>query len=439
MHVAMIGTGYVGLVSGTCFAEFGANVVCVDTMAEKIDTLNRGEIPIFEPGLEKMVKENKDAGRLSFTTNVKEAIKNADIVCICVGTPTDEKDGSADLSYVFSAAETIAKSLDGFTVIVTKSTVPVGTGRKIEAIIKEHAPQADFAIASNPEFLREGAAIQDFTHPDRVVVGVEDERARKAMYDLYRPLYLNETPMLFTDLETAELTKYAANTFLATKIGFINEIADLCEKVGANVQHVARGMGLDGRIGSKFLHPSPGYGGSCFPKDTRALVHIAQTAGSPCNIVETVVEKNEARKLHMVDKIVDACGGDIKGKTISVLGLTFKPMTDDMRESASLVIIPELIKRSATIRTFDPEGMENAQKLMQQEEITWCDDTYNTIDGGDALVILTEWNKFRNLNMEKVKSLLTSPIFIDLRNIYKAEDMQAHGFTYVSIGRKTVN
>lgn len=437
MKVAMIGTGYVGLVSGTCFAEFGAEVICVDNVQSKIDNIQKGIMPIFEPGLDDLVKRNIESGRLTFTTDIKAAVAASDIVFICVGTPTAESQRHADLSYVFAAAESIADAMDGFTVIATKSTVPVGTGKKLEAHIKKRNPKADFAMASNPEFLREGAAISDFMHPDRVVVGVEDERAKKLMHALYRPLSLNETPVLYADIPTAEMIKYAANCFLATKIGFINEISDLCEKLGANVQHVAKGMGMDGRIGAKFLHPSPGFGGSCFPKDTRALVQMAQDAGAPCNIVETVLTKNEQRKLDMVKKISGATGG-LKGKTISVLGLTFKPQTDDMRESSSLVIVPELIKQGATVRVTDPEGMENAKQLLPQKEISWCAGAYETMQGADATVILTEWNDYRNLDLAKVKTLLKSPVIVDLRNIYKTADMQEQGFTYVSLGRKRV-
>ena len=453
MKVAMIGTGYVGLVSGACFAEFGAHVTGVDSNPEKIAKLKAGGVPIFEPGLEKLIAENSAAGRLAFTTDLAAAAKEANIVFICVGTPTAESSRHADLSQVFGAAEAIADALEGFTVVATKSTVPVGTGEKIRQRIKARNPKADFAIASNPEFLREGSAIRDFMHPDRIVVGCEDERARKAMYSLYRPLYLNETPMLYTDIPTAELIKYAANCFLATKIGFINEMADLCEKVGANVQDVARGMGLDGRIGSKFLHVSPGFGGSCFPKDTRALTQIAQDAGSPVDIVEAVVRKNDERKLKMVDKIWSAChpersegshaagdpspaAQDDKAITLAILGLTFKPMTDDMRESASLAIVPELLRRGAKLRAYDPEGMENAKALLPQKNITWCTDAYDAMQGADAAVILTEWNEFRNLDLDKTRAALHSPLIIDLRNIYKPQEVRESGFTYVSLGRK---
>ena len=436
MRIAMIGTGYVGLVSGTCFAEFGYDVACVDSDAGKIAALQSGEVPIYEPGLEDLVRANMRAGRLGFGTDLAEAVAHADAVFIAVGTPSRHGDGYADLSYVFAAAEQIAAALTGYTVVVTKSTVPVGTGRKVQRVIAENAPGADFDIASNPEFLREGSAIQDFQRPDRVVVGVESERAREFLRDLYRPLYLNETPVLFTTLETAELAKYAANAFLATKVTFINEIADLCEAVGADVQDVARGMGLDGRIGSKFLHPGPGFGGSCFPKDTLALVHQAREAAAPVRIVETVVSVNEARKSRMADKIAAALGGDVAGKTLAVLGLTFKPNTDDMRESASLVIVPKLQEAGATIRAYDPEGMDEARKLL--DGVVWCSDAYDAMDGADAAVILTEWNQLRSLDLKRARDLLTQPVLIDLRNIYRAEEMRAAGFAYTSVGRRAV-
>ena len=436
MRIAMIGAGYVGLVSGTCFAEFGYDVACVDSDAGKIAALQSGEVPIYEPGLEDLVRANMRAGRLGFGTDLAEAVAHADAVFIAVGTPSRHGDGYADLSYVFAAAEQIAAALTGYTVVVTKSTVPVGTGRKVQRVIAENAPGADFDIASNPEFLREGSAIQDFQRPDRVVVGVESERAREFLRDLYRPLYLNETPVLFTTLETAELAKYAANAFLATKVTFINEIADLCEAVGADVQDVARGMGLDGRIGSKFLHPGPGFGGSCFPKDTLALVHQAREAAAPVRIVETVVSVNEARKSRMADKIAAALGGDVAGKTLAVLGLTFKPNTDDMRESASLVIVPKLQEAGATIRAYDPEGMDEARKLL--DGVVWCSDAYDAMDGADAAVILTEWNQLRSLDLKRARDLLTQPVLIDLRNIYRAEEMRAAGFAYTSVGRRAV-
>jgi UDPglucose 6-dehydrogenase len=435
MHVAVIGTGYVGLVSGACFSEFGVDVVCVDKDASKIERLKRGEMPIYEPGLDQLVETNVRAGRLSFSTDTAAAVAKADAVFIAVGTPSRRGDGHADLSYVFGAAEEIAASLKSYAVIVTKSTVPVGTGRKVEAIIRKVRPEGSFDVVSNPEFLREGSAIEDFMRPDRIVIGTESERARETMRNLYRPLYLIETPMLYTSIETAELTKYAANTFLAAKITFINEIADLCEKVGADVQDVAKGIGLDGRIGRKFLHAGAGYGGSCFPKDCRALVRTAQEANAPLTIIETVVKVNDERKARMADKVIAACGGSIKGKTLAVLGLTFKPNTDDMRESPSLAIIPALQKAGAKIRAFDPEGMHEAKKLLP--DITYCTNSYETMEGADALVLITEWNEFRALDLERVKGLLRKPTVVDLRNIYKPADMAAAGFSYFSIGRAT--
>ncbi len=433
MHIAMIGTGYVGLVSGTCFSEFGVDVVCVDKDADKIERLRQGEIPIYEPGLEEMVQANAEAGRLSFTTDLKEAVAKADAVFIAVGTPSRRGDGHADLSYVFAAAEEIATALDGYTAVVTKSTVPVGTGREVETIIRNTRKDADFDVVSNPEFLREGSAINDFMRPDRVVIGAETDRARDLMRHLYNPLYLIETPILFTRRETAELIKYAANAFLATKITYINEIADLCDKVGADVHDVARGMGLDGRIGRKFLHPGPGYGGSCFPKDTLALVRTAQEAKTPLGIVEHVVASNDARKQHMAERIIAACGGSVKGRTVAVLGLTFKPNTDDMRDSPSLAIIPALQVAGATVRAFDPEGMEEAKELL--DDVVWCKDAYETMKDAHVLAILTEWNEFRALDLERVKSLLEEPVLVDLRNIYDPGEMKAAGFTYSSIGR----
>ncbi len=433
MRIAMIGTGYVGLVSGACFSEFGVHVTCVDKDAGKIERLKRGEIPIYEPGLDDLVARNVAAGRLSFTLDLKEAMTGADAVFIAVGTPTRRGDGHADLSYVYAAAEEIAAHLDHYAVVVNKSTVPVGTGREVEAIIRRANPNADFDVASNPEFLREGSAIGDFMRPDRVVIGASSERAADVMRRLYRPLYLIETPIVLTSLETAELTKYAANTFLATKITFINEIADLCEKVGANVHDVARGIGLDGRIGKKFLHPGPGYGGSCFPKDTLALVRTAQQAGSPLRIVETVVEINDARKKRMAERIVAACGGSLAGKTVGVLGVTFKPNTDDMRDAPSLDIIPALQAAGATVRAFDPAGMHEAERLLPGVE--WAKDAYGALEGADCVAILTEWNEFRALDLKRVKTLLKRPVMVDLRNIYNPDDMAAAGFAYSSIGR----
>ncbi|MDP6486229.1 MAG: UDP-glucose/GDP-mannose dehydrogenase family protein [Alphaproteobacteria bacterium] len=433
MHIAMIGTGYVGLVSGTCFSEFGVDVVCVDKDADKISRLCQGEIPIYEPGLEEMVRDNEDAGRLSFSADLKAAVAKADAVFIAVGTPSRRGDGHADLSYVFAAAEEIAAALDGYTVVVNKSTVPVGTGREVENIIRNTSKDADFDVVSNPEFLREGSAINDFMRPDRVVIGAESDRARDLMRHLYNPLYLIETPILFTRRETAELIKYAANAFLATKITYINEIADLCEKVGADVHDVARGMGLDGRIGRKFLHPGPGYGGSCFPKDTLALVRTAQEVGAPLGMVEHVVTANDARKKHMAERIIAACGGSVKGCTIAVLGLTFKPNTDDMRDSPSLEIIPALQAAGATVRAFDPEGMEEARALL--DNVVWCTDAYDAMKDAHALAILTEWNEFRALDLGRAKSLLQEPVLVDLRNIYDPLEMKAAGFNYSSVGR----
>ncbi|KZD04677.1 UDP-glucose dehydrogenase family protein [Oceanibaculum pacificum] len=433
MRVAMIGTGYVGLVSGACFAEFGFDVACVDKDAGKIERLKQGEIPIYEPGLETLVASNVKAGRLSFGTDLKSAVAKADAVFIAVGTPSRRGDGHADLSYVYAAAKEIAEALDGYTVVVTKSTVPVGTGREVERIIRETRPDAEFDVASNPEFLREGAAIGDFMRPDRVVIGAESERAQSVMRDLYRPLFLIETPIVMTSLETSELIKYAANTFLATKITFINEIADLCEKLGADVHDVAKGIGLDGRIGRKFLHPGPGYGGSCFPKDTLALVRTAQETGSPLRIVETVVDINARRKEQMAEKIVDFCGGSVQGKTIAVLGVTFKPNTDDMRDAPSLVIIPALQAAGAAIRAFDPAGMHEAQKLLPG--VTWCEGAYDAMQDADAVAILTEWNEFRGLSVDRMKQRLKQPVMIDLRNIYEPEEMAQAGFRYVCVGR----
>jgi len=433
MRVAMIGTGYVGLVSGVCFSEFGVDVACVDKDQSKIDCLNKGEVPIFEPGLDDLLAKNVKAGRLSFSTDVSEAVKNADAVFIAVGTPSRRGDGHADLSFVYAAAEEIAKAMDGYTVVITKSTVPVGTGNEVENIIKKTRPDADFNVVSNPEFLREGSAINDFMRPDRVVIGTRNERAQDVMRQLYRPLHLIETPILFTTRKTAELIKYAANAFLATKISFINEIADLCENVGTNVQDVSKGIGLDGRIGSKFLHAGPGYGGSCFPKDTLALVRTAQDAGSPLRLVETVADYNNQRKQKMAEKIITACGGSVDGKTIAILGLAFKPNTDDMRDSPSLDIIPVLQKAGALVRVYDPEAMGEAKKLI--EDVEWCETAYDTMTDANAVAIITEWNEFRALDLERIKSLLKDPILVDLRNIYEPDEMAASGFKYSSIGR----
>ena len=436
MRIAMIGTGYVGLVSGACFSEFGVSVTCVDKDVGKIERLARGEIPIFEPGLDQLVAGNVAAGRLSFTTELAAAVAGADAVFIAVGTPSRRGDGHADLSYVFAAAAEIGEALarSGHrAVVVTKSTVPVGTGRRVERILREALPQGGFDVASNPEFLREGSAIQDFMRPDRVVIGTDSEHARTVLRGLYRPLYLLETPVLFTTLETAELIKYAANAFLATKITFINEMADLCEAVGADVQDVSRGIGLDGRIGRLFLHAGPGFGGSCFPKDCQALIRTAEIAKQPLQIVDTVLRVNDARKRKMADRIVDALGGDVVGKTLAVLGLTFKPNTDDMRDSPSLSILPALHAAGARIRAFDPEGMDEARKLMP--DLEYCRDAYDTMQDADALVLVTEWNEYRALDLDRAKSLLRQPLLIDLRNIYKPDEMAAAGFAYHSIGR----
>jgi len=436
MRVTMIGTGYVGLVSGACFADFGHTVVCVDKDPSKIERLNRGEIPIFEPGLDQLVADNVKAGRLSFAVDGSQAIRDAEIVFIAVGTPTRRGDGHADLSYVYAAAEEIAGLIQDFTVIVTKSTVPVGTGDEVEAIMRRANPDAQFAVVSNPEFLREGAAIEDFKRPDRVVIGVEDPRAREVMAELYRPLSLNEFPVVYTSRRTSELIKYAGNGFLAMKITFINEIADLCEKVGADVQQVAKGIGLDGRIGSKFLNPGPGYGGSCFPKDTIALVRTAQQYGAPVRLIETTVEVNDARKLAMAEKIRTAMvgpGGDIAGKTVAVLGLTFKPNTDDMRDSPSLAIIPALQAMGARVTAFDPEGMKEAGHLLQ--DVAFAGGPYEAATGADAVVILTEWNQFRALDLLRLRGLMARPLMIDLRNVYRAQEIRAAGFDYVGVGK----
>jgi UDPglucose 6-dehydrogenase len=434
MRIAMIGTGYVGLVSGACFSEFGHHVACVDKDMSKIDALRCGRVPIYEPGLEEVVADSVKAGRLSFTGDLAASVKDADAVFIAVGTPSRRGDGHADLTYVFAAAEEIAASLDGYTVIVTKSTVPVGTGKRVEEIIRGARPDADFEVASNPEFLREGSAIEDFRRPDRVVCGTTSERAREVLRELYRPLFLNETPMLFTSRETSELIKYAANAFLATKITFINEMADICEAVGANVQDVARGIGLDGRIGSKFLHAGPGYGGSCFPKDTLALLKTAENVGAPSRIVEAVAKVNDERKARMAGKIEKAFGG-VSGKIIAVLGLTFKPNTDDMRDAPSLVILPQLMQLGARIRAYDPEGMTEAKKYL---DVEMCPDVNTALDGADGVVILTEWNEFRALDLKTAKRLLKRPLMVDLRNIYRPDEMAKAGFSYVSVGRPAV-
>ena len=433
MRIAMIGTGYVGLVSGACFSEFGTDVVCVDKDAAKIAKIQAGEMPIFEPGLDELVANNVKSGRLSFTTDLKAAVSGADAVFICVGTPSRRGDGHADLSFVYAAAEEIAGALDRYTVIVTKSTVPVGTGREVEAIVRKARPDAEFDVVSNPEFLREGAAINDFMRPDRVVIGCESERAEAVMRQLYRPLYLIETPIVMTRRETAELIKYAGNSFLAVKITFINEMADLCEKVGADVHDVARGIGLDGRIGRKFLHPGPGYGGSCFPKDTLAVVKTARDHGAPLRIVETVVDVNQQRKRAMADRVVAACGGSVAGKTVAVLGLTFKANTDDMRDSPALDILPALQAAGATVRAYDPEGMHEARKLLPG--IAFADGAYAAMEGADAVVLITEWNEFRALDPVRMRRTLKAPVVVDLRNVYDPQQMAAAGLHYTSIGR----
>lgn len=439
MRIAMIGTGYVGLVSGTCFSDFGFDVTCVDKDEAKVNRLLNGEIPIYEPGLDLLVQKNARLGRLHFTTDLPKAVREADIVFIAVGTPTRKEDGHADLSYVFAAAEEIAANLNGYKVIVTKSTVPVGTGAKIAQVVRKANPSGHFDVASNPEFLREGSAIEDFMHPDRVVVGIDNVMAQEVMEKLYQPICGDEIPVLFTDIATSELIKYASNTFLAAKIAFINEMADLCEKVDANVQDVAKGIGMDKRIGSRFLQPGPGYGGSCFPKDTLALVKIAQAAGAPSSIIETVVEANDARKRRMADKIIGAAGGDIADRRVAVLGLTFKPDTDDMRDSPSLVIIEELVAAGVKeIRAYDPEGMKEAKKLLSSDKIAWCNDAYDTLEDADVLVIVTEWNEFRNLDFKRVAKLMNAPVVVDLRNIYDPAEMANQGFLYVSVGRREV-
>ncbi|MFA7439597.1 MAG: UDP-glucose/GDP-mannose dehydrogenase family protein [Sphingomonadaceae bacterium] len=433
MRVAMIGSGYVGLVSGACFADFGHSVVCVDKDQGKIDRLKANIMPIYEPGLDDLVASNVKAGRLSFTTDLAEGMEGAEAIFIAVGTPSRRGDGHADLSYVYAAAEEIAANLKGFTVVVTKSTVPVGTGDEVERRIRDANPDADFAVASNPEFLREGAAISDFKRPDRIIIGVENERARAVMEELYRPLYLNQAPIMVTARRTAELTKYAANAFLATKITFINEIADLCEKVGANVQDVARGIGLDNRIGPKFLHAGPGYGGSCFPKDTLALIKTAQDNDAPVHIVETVASVNERRKRAMGRKVIAAAGGSVRGKTIAVLGLTFKPNTDDMRDSPAIAVIQTLQDAGARIQAYDPEGEEQAKAILT--DISYAGDPYAALEGADAMVLVTEWNEFRALDLARVKSLLREPVVVDLRNVYRPEEMDRHGLEYHGIGR----
>jgi UDPglucose 6-dehydrogenase len=433
MRIVMIGTGYVGLVSGACFADFGHRVTCIDTDAGKIAALQNGKIPIYEPGLDQLVSSNAAAGRLDFSLDLKDAVAQAEAVFIAVGTPSRRGDGHADLSYVHAAAREIAENLRAFTVVITKSTVPVGTGDDVERIITETNPKADVVVASNPEFLREGAAIRDFKHPDRIVVGTEDERARKVITEIYRPLYLNQAPIMYTGRRTAELIKYAANAFLATKITFINEIADLAERAGADVQEVARGIGLDNRIGGKFLHAGPGFGGSCFPKDTRALIKTAQDHGVPLRIVEAVLAVNDARKRAMARKVAAVFGGNLRNRTIGVLGLAFKPNTDDMREAPSIPLITALRDLGARVQAYDPVSMEQAK--LELPDVTYCDDPYSCAAKADALVIVTEWEQFRALDMTRLKREMAQPVVVDLRNVYRPDEMAEHGFIYASVGR----
>jgi UDPglucose 6-dehydrogenase len=433
MRICIVGSGYVGLVSGACFADFGHEVTCIDQDAAKIDALKAGRIPIYEPGLEHLVASNAAAGRLGFSTDLAPAVAEADVVLIAVGTPSRRGDGHADLTYVYAAAREIAKSIRGFTVVVTKSTVPVGTGDEVERIIRDANPQADAIVVSNPEFLREGAAIDDFKRPDRIVIGIEDERAREVMTELYRPLYLNQAPILFVGRRTAELTKYAGNAFLAMKITFINEIADLCERTGANVQDVARGIGLDNRIGSKFLNAGPGYGGSCFPKDTLALVKTGQDYDSPLRLIETTIAVNDQRKRAMARRVIAALDGNVRGRTVGLLGLTFKPNTDDMRDAPSLAIIQALQDAGATVKAYDPQGIEMARGLTSNVE--FVDNAYEAANGADCLVLVTEWNEFRSLDLERLRAVMARPVLVDLRNVYRRPAVEAAGFAYASIGR----
>ncbi len=434
MNVVMVGAGYVGLVSGACFSEFGADVICVDVDEKRIRRLKAGEMPIYEPGLDDLVERNVGGGRLQFKTDLAEAVPEADLIFIAVGTPSRRGDGHADLSYVYDAARAVAPHLNGYTVIVDKSTVPVGTAREVARVIRQANPRAEFDVASNPEFLREGAAIADFMRPDRVVIGVESERAEELIRALYRPLNLIETPMVVTNLETAELIKYASNAFLATKISYINEMAALCEAVGADVHDVARGMGLDGRIGRKFLHPGPGYGGSCFPKDALALIRTAQENDLSCRIVEAAVEVNAAQRARMIRKIRAALGGSEADKTLAILGLTFKPETDDMREAPALAILPALMEKGALIRVHDPQGMDEAKSLLPNS-ITYCDDCYDAAKGADAIILMTEWNAYRGLDLERILEMMKGNVVVDLRNVYEPSTMRAAGFSYTSIGR----
>lgn len=433
MRITMIGAGYVGLVSGVCFADFGHHVTCVDVVEEKVEALKAGVIPIYEPGLDDLVKSNTKSGRLDFTTDLKSAVADADVVFIAVGTPSRRGDGHADLSYVYAASRDIAHAMTGFTVVVTKSTVPVGTGDEVERIIRSERPDAEFAVVSNPEFLREGAAIADFKRPDRIVIGSEDERASELMREVYRPLYLNSAPLFFCDRRTSELIKYAGNAFLAMKITFINEMADLCEKVGADVQKVAKGIGMDKRIGDKFLHAGPGYGGSCFPKDTMALVKTAQDNDSPVRLIETTVAVNDTRKRAMARKVMAACGGTVRDKKIAILGLTFKPNTDDMRDAPSLAIIQALQDNGATVHAYDPEGTEAARGMLN--DVTFGESPYEIADKADALVLVTEWDEFRALDLRRLKPIMNAPVLVDLRNVYPAEEVKRYGFDYHGVGR----
>jgi len=435
MRIAMIGTGYVGLVSGVCFSDFGHDVICVDKDPEKIALLERGEVPIYEPGLDELMAKNVKNGRLSFTQDLKAAVTDADAVFIAVGTPTRRGDGHADLTFVYAAAEEIANAITGYTVVVTKSTVPLGTNRQVKQVIRKTNPKADFDVASNPEFLREGAAIDDFMHPDRVVVGVQSDRAQDVMDDIYRPLSLRDYPVIYTDLESAEMIKYAANAFLATKITFINEIAALCERTEADVKQVAKGMGMDGRIGDKFLHAGPGYGGSCFPKDTSALARMGQEHAVPMQITETVIKVNDEIKRRMIDKVMDLCDGNVNGKVIAILGVTFKPNTDDMRDAPALTIVPALIGGGAKVRVVDPQGHREAEEMLPG--VNWVEDAYKAANNADVIVLLTEWNEFRALDLKLIAKKMTTPRMADLRNIYSTKDARRAGFeAYVSIGRK---
>jgi UDPglucose 6-dehydrogenase len=434
MHITVIGTGYVGLVTGTCFAEFGVDVICVDKDPSKIDELKQGKIPIYEPGLEELVRKNMDDGRLHFTTDLVPSVKQSLVLFIAVGTPP-RGDGSADLSYVEEVARSIGENMDGYKVIVTKSTVPVGTGERIKKIISDHRPDGNFDVASNPEFLREGSAIEDFMRPDRVVVGAETDQAIAIIKDLYRPLYLLETPFVITNIATAELIKYASNAFLATKITFINEMANICEEIGGDVNVVAKAMGLDGRIGPKFLHAGPGYGGSCFPKDTRALTQIANDLGQPSKIVDAVVDVNEAQKKRAFEKVLEAVGGDLSGKTVGLLGLAFKPNTDDFREAPAEVVVRNILSAGGRVRAFDPAAMDQARESLGEEGITYCENAYDAVDGADCMVVITEWNQFRLLDLEKCRDLLKTPILVDLRNVYRPEAARELGFEYTSVGR----